>query len=171
MLEKRLSLSQCQVQSVSKTIIGKIQSLSSFISAETVLFYYPIRNEVNILSLIEKSFSGKTACLPRIEKGAGEMTARRVISLNGLTVGKYGIPTPSEDSPLIDPGEIDFVVVPLTAFDENMYRIGYGGGYYDRYLPKCINAVKCGAAYSFQKTDKIFTGNHDIKLNMIVTEV
>ena len=171
MLEKRLSLSTEEISSASRTIIEKIGGLRSFKSAETVLFYCPFRNEVNITGLIEKSFADKTVCLPRIENKAGRMTARKVLSLNDLAVSEYGISSPPEDSQTVNPGEIDFVVVPLVAYDESLHRVGYGGGYYDRYLPKCINAVKCGAAYSFQKTDKIAAGPYDIQLDIIVTEV
>lgn len=171
MLERRLSLSPEQIESASQKITDKIESLSSFKSAGTVLFYYPFRNEADMTALIKKSFRDKTVCLPRIENAKRTMTARRVRSLADLHPGRYGILSPPEDAQMIAPDEIDFVIVPLVAYDESLHRIGYGGGYYDGYLLHCVNAVKCGAAYSFQKTDKIISENHDHKLDMIVTEV
>ena len=67
----------------------------------------------------------------------------------------------------------DIILVPLVAFDKNLNRIGYGGGYYDRALAKIIskkNIITIGLAYSFQYLKKISTGKYDIKLNYILTE-
>ena len=86
-----------------------------------------------------------------------------------LIINKYGIPEPSSFSSKSP----DILLVPLVAFDENLNRIGYGGGYYDRYINK-VNKYKkiitIGLAYSFQKVKKISTNKHDMKLDYIVTE-
>ena len=86
-----------------------------------------------------------------------------------LSINKFGIPEPLSKKILYP----NIMLVPLLAFDKNLNRIGYGGGYYDRYLKK-IKKIKdvltIGLAYSFQKVKKIPTKQHDIKLDFIVTE-
>ena len=86
-----------------------------------------------------------------------------------LIPNKYGIPEPTS-SELVFP---DVIIVPIVAFDKHKYRIGYGGGYYDRYLKKIYNKKKCltiGFAFSFQKIKKVPVNKYDRKLDMILTE-
>ena len=86
-----------------------------------------------------------------------------------LIINKFGIPEPTSNK-IIYP---NIFLVPLVAYDEKLYRIGYGGGYYDRYLKKIKKRKKIitiGLAYSFQKVKKIPINEHDIKLDFIVTE-
>ena len=86
-----------------------------------------------------------------------------------LTINKYGIPEPSSNI-LRYP---DIILVPLIAFDKNLNRVGYGGGFYDRYIQKIKRKKKfilIGLAYSFQKVKKIPVNKHDVKLNLILTE-
>ena len=86
-----------------------------------------------------------------------------------LSISKYGIPEPISKK-IVYP---DVLIIPLVAFDYNLNRLGYGGGYYDRYLAKFLKKkkiIKIGIAYSFQKLVKIPTNKYDIKLDYIVTE-
>jgi 5-formyltetrahydrofolate cyclo-ligase len=85
-------------------------------------------------------------------------------------MGKYGIMSAPDGARVVEPHDIDMVIVPLVAFDENRNRIGYGGGYYDTYLKSCKKAFKCGAAYEIQKHKKIVPEEHDLLLDLIVTE-
>ena len=86
-----------------------------------------------------------------------------------LKVNQYGIPEPIPISNKKDYPEI--ILVPLVAFDKDLNRLGYGGGYYDRYLVKNNNKkiLKIGLALSFQKVKKVPTNNYDQKLDYIVT--
>ena len=88
-----------------------------------------------------------------------------------LNVNKYGMLEPENSSKNIIP---DLIMVPMVAFDNNLNRIGYGKGYYDRSLKKINkikkNAISLGIAYSFQKCQKISTNKHDYKLDYIFTE-
>lgn len=171
MIEKRIALSSYEIDEASNVIINKIIHLDSFIRAKTIFSYYPIKNEVNILPMIKKHIKDKNICIPKIEKNEGIMTARIVEDLDDLKYDKYNIPTPSDTSRIINPYEIEFVIVPIVAFDKENNRIGYGGGYYDRFLKECINAKKCGVAYSFQETDIILSRAYDIKMDIVVTEI
>jgi len=86
-----------------------------------------------------------------------------------LSLNEYGIPEPTSNK-VIYP---NFLLVPLVAFDKHFNRIGYGGGFYDRYIKKIKKNNKVttiGLAYSYQKVREIQTNEHDIKLDFIITE-
>ena len=86
-----------------------------------------------------------------------------------LQVNKYGIPEPEKTKKVIP----DVILVPLVAFDDKLYRIGYGGGYYDRYIEKISkkkNLLKIGIAHSCQKINRVPLNKYDKKLDIIITE-
>ena len=86
-----------------------------------------------------------------------------------LRINKYGIPEP-ENKKIIYP---DILFIPLVAFDKNLNRVGYGGGFYDRYIQKIKRKKKIiliGLAYSFQKVKRIPINKYDMKLDFIITE-
>ena len=86
-----------------------------------------------------------------------------------LQLNKFGIPEPEKNKKVIP----DIILVPLVAFDKKLFRIGYGGGYFDRYIGKTLNKkniLKVGVGYSFQKIDKIPINKFDKKLDIIITE-
>ena len=86
-----------------------------------------------------------------------------------LVINKYGIPEPISNKVKYP----DILLVPLVAYDKNLNRIGYGGGFYDRYIKKIKKNKKIitiGLAYSFQKVKKMPINEYDIKLDFIVTE-
>ena len=86
-----------------------------------------------------------------------------------LTINEYGIPEPISGR-IIYP---EILLVPLVAFDKNFNRVGYGGGFYDRYIKKIRKIKKIvtiGLAYSYQRIDNIPTNRHDIKLDYIITD-
>ena len=90
-------------------------------------------------------------------------------TMDPLSINKFGIPEPISNR-IVYP---DILLVPLVAFDGNFNRIGYGGGFYDRYIKKIKkkkNIITIGLAYSFQKVKKIPTNEYDIKLDYIVTD-
>ena len=86
-----------------------------------------------------------------------------------LLINKYGIPEPDITNKVYP----DILIVPLVAFDKELNRLGYGGGFYDRYIQKISKIkkiVKVGLAFSFQKIKKIPTNKYDKKLDVIITE-
>ena len=171
MLHKRAALTESEVQAASQKIMLKIREMDTFKRARTVLFYYPIKNEVDLLPLILECIGDKILCLPRAEDKHGHMTARVVEDISILEEDCHKVLSPPEGANRVAPSEIDFVAVPLAAYDDKINRIGYGGGYYDRYLPMCNNAYKCGVAYSFQRVSDIKHDAHDVKLDAVVTEI
>ena len=86
--------------------------------------------------------------------------------------GPFGIlvPDPAR-SRIIEAEQLDVVVVPCVGFNDERYRLGSGGGYYDRYLPGCMKAHKLGVAFSIQRIRGPFSDPWDIRLDRVITEV
>ena len=131
--------------------------------------YYPYNYEVNVLKILKK-FESKNylISLPKIKENY-RMDFFNWSTKDPLMINKYGIPEPISNK-IVYP---NIFLVPLVAYDERLYRIGYGGGYYDRYLKKIKKIKKIitiGLAYSFQKVKNIPINKNDIKLDFIITE-
>ena len=131
--------------------------------------YYPYNNELDCSEILRK-FENKNylITLPKIRNNF-QMNFFEWTSKDPLTINKYGIPEPISYT-LRYP---DVILVPLLAFDKNLNRVGYGGGFYDRYIQKIKDKKKLlliGLAYSFQRVKKIPTNKYDMKLDFIVTE-
>ena len=130
--------------------------------------YYPYNYEIDILQILEKFEKKKfTITLPKIKKNS-QMDFFQWSTNDPLAINKFGIPEPTSKRIKYP----DVLLVPLVAFDKNYNRIGYGGGFYDRYISKIRNRKKIltiGFAYSFQKVKKIPTNKYDINLDIIVT--
>ena len=133
--------------------------------------YYPSSHEVNILKFLENASKNRFKILLPVIKTSNHMSFRQWDFNEPLYVNKFGILEPINSGKNIIP---DLVMVPLAAFDNNLNRIGYGKGYYDRSLKKISkikkNVISLGIAYSFQKCQKIPTNKHDFKLDYIFTE-
>ena len=131
--------------------------------------YYPVNFEMDDLQILkELENKGFKISLPIIKKN-NEMNFYLWSSNNLLFINKYGIPEP-EHTILVKP---DIIFVPMVAFDQRLFRIGYGGGYYDRYIEKISrvkNLIKIGIAHSSQKIKKIPNNKYDKKLDIIITE-
>ena len=130
--------------------------------------YYPYNYEIDILNILEKFEQKKfIITLPKIKKNK-QMNFFQWSTNDPLAINKFGIPEPISKIVKYP----DVLLVPLVAFDQNFNRIGYGGGFYDRYINKIRKRKKVltiGFAYSFQKVKKIQTNDYDIKLDFIIT--
>ena len=131
--------------------------------------YYPYNHEVNVVPLLEKfEKSNYIISLPKISKNS-RMNFFVWSSNDPLNVNEYGIPEPITNR-MIFP---DVLLVPLVAYDKNCNRVGYGGGFYDRYIKrtkKIKNILTIGLAFSYQKVKKIPIEKNDIKIDFIITE-
>ena len=130
--------------------------------------YYPVNFEVDDLELLKKFEKNKfNISLPVIKKKF-QMDFHPWSFSDPLKINIYGIPEP-EIKNIVYP---DILLVPLVAFDKNLNRLGYGGGYYDRLIAKLSKKkriIKIGLALSVQKIDKIPINVYDQKLDYIVT--
>ena len=131
--------------------------------------YYPFNYELDILSILEilekKSY---ILSLPKVGKN-NIMNFFQWSFKDPLKINKYGIPE-TISKKKVNPG---ILLVPLVAFDNQLNRLGYGGGYYDRYISKFQdndNMIKIGIGFSFQKVKILPINKYDKKLNFIITE-
>ena len=170
-LSKRDNLSEPERKEFSETIAKTLLSLPEIEKADIIMCYRSFRSEADTAEIVENLFQlGKTLCFPVCEK-AGIMHAFSPIDENSWITGRMGIIEPDrEKSRLIAPEDIELLICPLVAFDNQKNRIGYGGGYYDRYLPRCEKAVKIGIAFEAQRVEKIDPDQYDKAMDIIITE-
>jgi len=130
--------------------------------------YYPYNHEIDPFKILNKfEILNYKISLPKIGKNS-EMDFFYWSRKDPLKINKYGIPEPTSEK-VVYP---NILFIPLVAFDKNFNRIGYGGGFYDRYInkiKKIKKVITIGLAYSFQKVKEIPVNKHDIKLDFIVT--
>ena len=167
MTAARRALDPREAERMSRTIADRIRTLDWYRRAEIVMIYRAVRGEVILDTL---SGDTKTFCWPYIVD-TGRIAALSPLCEDGWRTGKFGIPEPvPEKSRLILSSEIDLVICPCTAFDAGLMRMGMGGGYYDRFLPDCVNAKLIAAAYDFQRVEHIPSEPWDVAMNAVVTE-
>ena len=170
MISKRAELCPEYVHSASLKIAESFLNLKEIQKAENIMLYMDFRNEVETEYIISKLLSmGKNLFCPLCIPKTRLMIPKKLDKNTELKKSNLGILEPSENSPEIDIDKIDVIAVPGVAFDENKFRMGYGGGYYDRFIPKS-NAYTVGLRFDIQILDSIPTEKHDIELNCIVTE-
>jgi len=133
-LTLRVELSTSEKQEIDKGITDRILSSRQYLEAESIFIYVSTSAEIDThVILMDALKAGKTVCVPLCGR-AGEMTARRILSLDSLSPGKHGILEPQASSKIVSRPEL--AIVPALACDRKGYRLGYGGGYYDRFLAR-----------------------------------
>lgn len=167
-LARRKALSIEQVALYSKMICDRIIKTSEYESATDICLYMPIHNEVDVTLLIEWCMcDNKRIWLPKI---IGEsMDFYSFEDKEHLMKGAYDILEPVSDTSLV-PDKHTLIIMPGSVFSKTRDRIGYGGGYYDRYLEKYKLCLTIAVAYDFQVVDSILTDEFDKKPDKIITE-
>ena len=173
MLEKRNSLSASAINIKSEAIQQRFANSDEFNYARILASYYPVGSEVRTQKIVSIALkSNRLVALPRT---VGEhIKFYPILSNTDLIVGKYGIkepfiPSDSSDSCISD--NIDLLLVPGIVFDTHGFRIGYGYGYYDKFIARKKNSiVSVGLAYEFQVCEKVPRSDNDQKINVLVTE-
>ena len=165
----REALSAGERQAKSEEIARHIAALPEFQAARTVMLYRGIKGEVR-LDLLTRLAPEKHYAYPLCRDG-GEMLALIPEDVDAFKPGPFGIPEPDpERSEEAEPREIDLVICPCTSFDDTGRRLGMGGGYYDRFLPKCTRAHVIAAAFACQRAEELPEEPHDVRMELVVTE-
>ena len=168
----RKKIFKLRKQKKSKKFIFNFNSILEILKkknifGKTVGGYYPYNYEVDILQVLEKFEKNNfLISLPKIKRSSHMDFFEWSLS-DPLSINKFGIPEPISKKIKYP----DILLVPLVAFDNHLNRIGYGGGFYDRYINKIRKkkkVVTIGFAYSYQKVKKIPTNIYDIKLDFII---
>lgn len=169
---RRNSMSRELILGYGENIRNRLYQHVWFTSSHSIFIYVSTPNEVPTYAIIEKALEdGKTVSVPRVS-GKGEMHAIPIQSTaTDLIPGHFGIMEPKPYLNRISPREMDLILVPGLLFDRKGYRIGYGGGYYDKYLAKVSTDCKTiGLAYDQQITNNLPHDSFDKKVMLIITE-
>lgn len=156
----------------SELIFERLKRLPEYKYAASVFVYISIGSEVETSKIIDDCIAcGRKIAIPLCDTAEHTMRAMEISDLSMTCSGAYGIPEPRRD--LIQSGVItemkrpELVIVPAVAFDLQRQRMGYGGGYYDRYLADCA-AFSIGLAYSESITDFIPWDKYDRCTNVVI---
>jgi 5-formyltetrahydrofolate cyclo-ligase len=164
-LSRRDALARDDVVSLSAAIMHSLFVRQRFAEARTVAFYVPKGNEVDTTNMMKAALAaGKEVLVPVTDH---EIRFCRFSSFEDLTPGRFGIHVPKVcGRPSREP---DVVVVPGVSFGLCMHRLGYGKGYYDRYLSRSP-AYRIGICFDFQVVEKLPVHEDDERMDEIVTE-
>lgn len=174
-LNLRNRLTYTEVIEKSAVIAFKVISIDQYKKADILLAYCDSNNEVKTESIINDALkNGKKVYCPKVHKETMTMDFYRIYSLKDLSPGYFGIYEPSETSELFFHADENsnsvFMIVPGVSFDINMYRSGYGKGFYDRYLAGKEYIYKCGICFETQITESVYPECNDIRMDCIVSE-
>ncbi len=167
-LSARRALSEAERAAASAAICKRLLTLPQVQKAKTVLSYMALYDEVDLRAVNEALCSRGVRLVFPVSFRHGRIEAYEP---RGWCDGLYGIrePDPRTSNP-VPPEEIDLVLIPCVAFDENRARLGHGAGCYDRYLPRCEDAARIAVAYECQKLPAIACEEHDRRMDAVVTE-
>ena len=172
-LEKRLTLPQEYIEQKSSEIISNLMTLDCIQHSNCIMTYLDFRNEVSTDALVRHFFNQRIqVCCPITDKNNRELIPVEIHDLeNDIHLGTYNIREPKDLTHIVPLNKIDVVIVPLVAASLDGYRLGYGGGYYDRFLRKLRpDLITIGLSYEMQLFESIPIEEHDIRLDYIVTE-
>jgi 5-formyltetrahydrofolate cyclo-ligase len=171
-LRVRNAMTPEEIAAGSFAIVKRLIDLEEIRRASTLMVYLGFGSEVATDGLILWGWGeGKRIVVPVCRPESRELTACRIDGFDELESGHYGIREPKAG--FIRPvprEEIEAVVVPAVAFDRRGYRVGYGGGYYDRFLPEAPQAARIGVAFARQIVAAIPADTHDVTVDRIVTD-
>lgn len=174
MTARRDALEEGKRESLSDRVALRLISMIAFDRAQDIMMYASFRSEVGTWRLIRRAVAGgKDVFLPRTNVKRRRLVPVRVElhggCLAGLVRGPYGILEPA--GPEVDACVLDMVCVPALAFDRLGYRLGYGGGFYDRFLEKIRpETVTVGLSYHTQLMDRAPRDDHDLPVDFVVTD-
>lgn len=172
LLARRRSLPREKIVEKSKAIHQLFFGLAEFKNAVSIHCYISMESTGEVITdpIINNALkAGKTVFVPRVEKG-GQLSHHKISDLRKLTENRWGVREPEIDQPA-DPEKSDIVIVPMTGGDRRKNRLGYGKGYYDRFLSELNKPVKIGLLFDFTlSSEPLPTEEFDVRLDMLITE-
>ena len=171
-VEQRKNKNEFEINQSSKIIFEKIISNDLYKQAQTIMLYSALSGEINVDDLINQALKdNKTVCINYLHEKFGIMDAAVISNISDLVLGKFNIKMPKKENlKIINPKNLDLIFVPGLAYDKNGYRLGFGGGYYDRFLVKTSNANLIGVIYDEYILNELPKEKHDIPMNYLVSE-
>jgi 5-formyltetrahydrofolate cyclo-ligase len=173
-IDRRLALSADDCAALSATLRAQLRTNFPQLAALRVGFCWPVKNEPDLRPLImdwidagQTAKTGFTALLPVVIDAGAALAFRAWTPGSALVADRYGIPTPAAGEFLVPQA----LLLPVNAFDDAGYRIGYGGGFFDRTLAALRPAPFCiGVGFELARVDSIRPEPHDVRLDAMVSE-
>ena len=139
---------------------------------DAVMLYLSMRSEVETDSLLERLLrAGKYVCAPVVDTEQNRLIPRRIQEAEtALVRHRYGVLEPNTACPIFPIAQLQLIIIPGIAFDCKGYRLGYGKGFYDRFLAECPHAIPIGLAYQIQVVEDTFPQVWDVPVKHIFTE-
>jgi len=169
LLAARANLPISYMIKIDKKIIQMLLSLPEYKASEMIFCFIGVRNEIDTMPFINAAMqAGKCVCAPRCIDNE-TMEARVISGFNDLERGMYGLMEPNNRCRTIEPAEIDLAIIPCLACDAEGHRIGYGGGYYDKYMAdkRFCKAVLCREQ---DIIDNAPVDSYDVTVDIVITE-
>ena len=167
---ERLGLDRLTVKWASRLICSSLFELLKKRQAASVMLVYPIKNEPDLLPLVKiLDREGISVGFPISVTDPVGLDFRKVRDTADMVTGTYGIHEPSSSAPPLELGASTVCVVPALAFDREGYRLGYGKGFYDRFLAD-FNGLSVGVTYDRLILDRLPRDKYDVCVDLIVTE-
>jgi 5-formyltetrahydrofolate cyclo-ligase len=157
----------------SASIARALSGRDDFVASNVVMLTLPFGSEWDTRPLLREALArAKMVALPRVNRVTRTLDICAISRLeHDAAPGYRGITEPGAHCALVDAAAIDWVLVPGVAFDRDGRRVGYGGGYYDRFLPRLRRDVlRIAGAFDLQLVDRVPSGTHDVTVDAIVTE-
>ena len=172
-LHRRDGLAAESRRTLSRKIVNAVANWIQNESFDAVLLYLSMRSEVETFGLLDILLrEEKTVCAPVMDTPRLALTPHRIQDPNTeLVRHPYGPLEPKAACPIFPISQLHLIIVPGIAFDMNGYRLGYGKGFYDRFLAKCPRAISVGLAYQIQMVDTTLPQAWDMPVQHIFTEL
>ncbi len=171
-ISRRDALSPGQLAQHSARAAEHLLSLPEVQQAHTIMFFVTFGSEIDTVPIIRLALGdGKRVVAPRADPSRRELIPCQVRDPDrDLVLGAHNIREPAAHCPAVPLDEIGVVIVPAAVWAADGYRIGYGGGYYDRFLPRLPHAVKIGLGLEVQVVGEVPHQDHDLPVDILVTE-
>lgn len=165
----RLALPLAEQRRLSALLEAHLEAALASRAPALLAFCWPIRNEFDARALVGRLLArGWRACMPTVAEVGARLRFRPWTPATAMGLDPYGIPVPAAAAESPPP---DLILLPLVAFDAAGYRLGYGGGYFDRTLAALSpRPATCGVGFELARTENLHPLPHDIPLDAIVTE-
>lgn len=166
--EKKRALSAREIEQRSAALAEKLFQTDAYREAQFLYGYLSFNQEVRTRPILQRAWAdGKRVAVPKVI--GDEMRFIWLGSFDDLSEGRFGILEPTNDGPVAD-DDTALVLMPGLAFDRQGRRVGYGGGYYDRWLAEHPGHRTIALCYDFQLLENLETEAHDIRVDIVITE-
>lgn len=166
--EKKRAMSAAEIEQASVRLANKFFETELYQKAQAIYAYLSYNQEVRTEGIIRRALlDGKRVAVPKVY--GEEMRFLWIEDLDHIAPGTYNIPEPIADAPVAEDSTA-LVLMPGLAFDPQGHRLGYGGGFYDRYLSEQPNHPLVALCYGFQMLDHLDTESHDIPVDLVISD-